>query len=484
MADSHHYQTGVIVRGEYSGKGKEAWDLVKKIQVFLGTTVGNGWTAEYYTGQNADDEDEYEDYLEFDPAYDPNELHKAHVAGDHVHGDTGKCLFVTAMEPWGVYAGNNAEKRQKRCKTAYFKYSDGQERDSEFFISIINEIATTNGKLYGDDFRVGALNEPYKQQQDLGGFLDNGYPVAYNVGEKNVSACVEPENAPFPDYFENYCNGLIPVVTYPSPFATNPWNYRTQPGYVGESAGNLILGEDQTPGSNWAKYHFFGGVENGAPYFYCVVEGYKIDLTYQQRQRSFSHFGFGRLAKIGDYDGGEFYVSTNWTTNTSQWANGGGYEQNCSMFDSTSTRYAEARSGMLFNKYRSTYDEGNPFTHFQPYLFGYGYNNYQYRCYGDMFGGFYNSVYTDGGASTFSSQVELWRNNVRLYDEERDDGTYMLVGIPPAYRILSIPYFQPEEVVVDREGISWMIFPVRSKYNDSLDRPSTSDYGMAYRIPV
>jgi len=477
MADSHHYQTGTILYGDFNGKGGEAWDLITKIQTFLNDTVANGWSAEYYTGRDADDTSEYEDYLFFDNYYDPAQLQAAHIAGDHVHGTTGLCPYFAGNEPWGGYSGNNPDKKQAKCRSAYFKYSDGQERDSHFFISIIND-PVFEQEFYGDAFHVGAFHQPPTDNMHLGGFLNNGTPIAHNSGEFNVSPCIPADSPPIPDYGTNECIGLTPTIS-DSPFNLNPWNYRTQAGYNGEVKTNYLLPHHIGP--DWIKYHFFGGVENGAPYFYCVLEGLAEDNTALGRQRSFSHFNFGRVAKIGDYDGGEFYQGQDWNTSAGQIA-APGAQYHSDIWDSTSTRYAATRSSLLFSKYRTTYDEGDPNTWLTRYLFGYNYNNYLYRCYADGYGGLYTGPWNDGGKSTFTKNVELWPNNVRVYDAERDDGTYMIVGQAPAFRSLKIPHIQPERQVTDRHGHTWMVFPVRGKYNDSSAKPSSGDYGYAYRI--
>jgi hypothetical protein len=313
------------------------------------------------------------------------------------------------------------------------------------------------------------------------GIGGGGYPVAWNTGAYNNSTCNLPEDPPIPDYQTNTCIGQTPT-TIGSPFGSAPWNYQTQPGYVGEAACSLLeWGGVGTPGEQVMKYHFFGGVENGAPYFYCVMEGLAEDATSQQRQRSFSHFGFGRVAKVGDYDGGEFYVGTAWNPSTS-YAASPTSNFHCNMFDGKDTTYVANRSGLLFNNSRTVFDDQDNDTILDAYLFGYSYNNYQKRVYGDTTSGLITPLLTDGGRSVFTYKTELFRNYIRVYDIARDDGTYMIVGIPPAYRTVMIPNVQPEQQYTDRDGHTWIIFPLRGKYNDSIAKPSSGFYGLAYRI--
>lgn len=453
MADSHHYETGLVPENGSGFSGYDNWYVIKKIINFLDVTVQNGWECLDYTGNGRSNEDTVLEYIDSaGQLYNPKNLQISHELGDHDHGDTGLCPYIIGPSETST------------AKSAYFRWSDGASNpdDGHFFLSTV----APEGEAQWADFRCGVLQKAYVPVQYFGGFFPSESPVAHKSFDG--LSCVLPTIRPDPDYDTNTCSGNMTSIAGSLP---NPTSFRYQPGYFGETRANNLY-----PGTgNSYRYHLFGGVDGGAGYFYCVVEGLDTDDSTTNNSKSFCHFSFGKVSPIGVYRGGEFANAMNWNSNSSYW-NSVSDDRNSRPFDSHWNYNAQVgRSHIRFSPILD--DEVDT----QNYLFGNDYGGYLRPAFGDIFGGMNSAMRADAPTNAMTGRVNLTRNFIRVRDYVRGDGTYLLIGLAPAHRSLIMKNINPGEELTDLNGATWKIFPLACNRN-LASRPYSGNAAVAYRI--
>lgn len=234
-------------------------------------------------------------------------------------------------------------------------------------------------------------------------------------------------------------------------------------------------------------YHLFGGFEGSGTFLYCVIE---------TPDKEYSHFGFGRLDKIGNYNGGEFACGQMWWENRNNESNDVGSNYHVRMFDSNNINNAEGTSSHLNggrHQWNTVHDYPNPHVYMWP---GYevGMNNdhllggddaaryYTYggphwepwQAYGCSVGGM-NTPFLANGISTFNGNALFNVDYTRVYDQIQ--GAWIIIGQAPAFRSVRMDQIQENEVVGD-----YVVFPVKSRNIGTLGTDNNSRYyGWAYR---
>ena len=253
---------------------------------------------------------------------------------------------------------------------------------------------------------------------------------------------VEGLSVDYRTYIRGGClNGVVNTATGLSPYA-----YDDQDGYQYSFVANDLAGP-------FTKYHLFGGQEGlNGEYFYCCVE---------TAAGVFTHFGLGRLDKIGSIDA-SFAVGLFWSQSGYYWQNpSSGYHQR--MFDGWSSFDSGSHGHISF------YQLGTVPPAPEQYIFGYNSAN----VYGSMGGSMGQYLYEDS-PNAYNGRTTLIPQYIHC-DDRGSPSWQRIVGLAPAIRFLNITNLQPEDLV----DTDWIVFPMKAK--NATTGASSAAYGIAYR---
>lgn len=455
MADSHHYSAYVhdptVAENEFT-----TFELLNECGKFLRDVVGNGWEYIHFTGSHQGPFDAYKyDYL----LENDNPFDAAVAAG----GASGSGIHFVV---------NPSESTTDLAQTVYLKWTGGGEEvwENYFYISTIKQ--ATGGSVFWNDIRTGYLDEPYVDP------IENlaSWGMWWNQTTLTWDGTY-PDGDPADYGYSAWPTKGVPFEPPPVRDNVHPANYQAQRGYSSDTiTDRLLQGAHVYPDrlDSLITCHMFGGVSDGAPYFYCCIESGEDVVGVSNKH--YVHFGVGKISKIGNWRGGQFAVGTRWTTGDT--SNFGG-EYHSRMFDSWSTRYCSNRSKLAFTKNLDPYDAEDPETKVEHYLFGYSYNNYPLYCYGNLLeNGFSDYVRDDARLNTWRNDSWTMPNYITVKDYETTNYK-MLVGIAPAIRGIWMDNIQAGTVITEA-GIDWMILPPKARKSAGTDH--SGFYGYAYRI--
>lgn len=442
MADTYQYQTGNI-----SLLGlNPLFDLIKAAGIFLGSTVGNGWQLLDYSGKDRADT-EYEEFID----------------GTLLNGATWNPLADTWNNGDGDGLISLPSAANGTARSVYLRWSDGGSDTNEnyYFLTTIN----VSGSAY-DTIRTGVLLKPHTSALYTGTYP---FVPSYNSTTGWGSPPSDPLEGVYP-YWPTPGTHTPP----PSPdFSGTGWSYREQPGYKTTTAkGDCITNRIIYGAGTSIDYFFFGGVHKGTPYFYCAI----------QNEQYFSHFGIGRLMKLGNWKGGQFASGIKTSSVTT-------YAQN--YFDDANARPLDSRdsqdtggnrSYMMFSTDLRPYDSGDDTTLPEYKLFGSSNNGVATweSVWSDIHGG-KRTTLDDDSPNEFNGRCFIMPHTVSLPHPEYSLSERQLIGLVPCMAGIKIDDMLAGDEIT-HNGETWKVFPCRKKYGATFTGEQNSGlYGFAYR---
>ena len=461
MADSHYYHSAT-----FNPEDPElAWQILKEAALYIESTVslGSNWEVLDYTNKDRfGGFDVNFEIIDVNTDWDP--------LAEQFNGGDGPDILT------------NPSLTSSRARSIYVRYSEGAADNHninvwDYFMSTV-EIENSGTPAYSE-IKTGALVRPWERIQNYG---SSPWVPQFSV----TTGWGAPPDDPVPIYQDaenpGFYDGFPPEGSFALPDAKNtlfaPWSYQTQPGFLpnSETTTNFInFGLDLD-----LVAHYFIGVEGNAPYFYVVLESQQLRNSGTAYHKYYAHFGVGNIIKSGTWKGGQF-TAGHWTNSNVTRIDSIGNEYNCRMFDSHSTRYASSRCGLFWSLNMDPYDpdpEAPPENIPERYLFGYTSNGHKKYCFGNALGGLVSQMREDS-INTMNGRSVLFPHHIRVLDQDQFLW-YYFAGIAPATRSLEIDNINPGSTIVE-DGITWMIFPIRSK-RFSSDTPDSGFYGYAYRV--
>lgn len=461
MPDVHFYHSEVLPTADPDS----LFTMLETAAEFLHTTVGNGWERVYYTGEEQNGAFTPEVITNYDLDWDP--LSQAYDEGN------GGGVVST---PW--------DGTSDRASTVYLRWSDGQGTEPnrntyDYYMAILEPAGGT-----GSDraiIRHGVLVEKFDKVTNIGSWP---FVPSYNPftgwGPPPADAMeVGGESSLYPSWPTEGSHDLPP----PPDQTKMVWGYRGQLGYQGPSS-EIITNYPEFGSDPTMTIHYFGGVENGAPYLYITIESSTFSAVTNITDKYYCHFGIGNIIKHGDWKGGQFSCGS---YNHPVYIADIGSDRHGRMFDSQSTYYTDtgARSVVYYTpnndpfvSYKNSEFAGD--THPVYHRFGLRTTQSAQRAWGGALGGICAGMVQNSGTNTMTGRAVLNPNHVRITDPLDDQVWYFLAGMAPAMRVLNMQYINPG-VSVTQDGKTWKIFPVRSKLHTGTV-PRSGFYGYAFRI--
>ena len=240
-------------------------------------------------------------------------------------------------------------------------------------------------------------------------------------------------------------------------------------GYDGGSAFNLQPGTSLRATTNWllpsmTAYHFF--TDPAKVYLHVVVE---------TTANEFRHFANGQVAKVGNYDGGDYVMGTQWSQTT-----------------------ADIDVPSDSQHFPAWMHQGNGST--TQNRFRYNIDGNQWRHY------YFNTVFQSIAGSQGSSSIAVWNQAILNHSYSRSaspnafnqaiilwrmyggwnyrSSTFLVpTGCIEDVRFVNIRNVAPS-TTYNLGGDDWIIFPLCEKKDPNLrdNLPNSGDYGFAYKV--
>lgn len=452
--DSYHYTAIPFDQTEF----EVMWTVVRQIGDWLDLTVQSGWQVTDYTGKDkGTDTGHFREVLgSVNTTWNPLSEIWNDGAGDALPSD--------------FYDADNSF-----AKTVYLRWDDGEgtEQNINVFDYYLTTVHLYNSVAF-NELRVGCLLDK-AESVFFYGSVPNFMTYSSLTGWGPPPEANEGPEGLYP-YWPTQGSHDIP----PAPISTSGLvhAYTQQPGYLpnSERIGNYnTYGQDDI-----CTAHCFAGVDKGAPYLFIIIESTTPDYDGQVHSYYF-HCGVGNVVKHGNWKGGQWATTTyNYgATNTIDSLNS---DYNSRMFDNVSARYAPSTSKTLI--YASTdmapYDSNDPDSRPDQFYFGSYPTSNTNVAWGCTTGGMLGDQLTQWDHSRANYRTPLWHNYIRIRDPDNYN-YYFLAGVVPCQRLAKNRYIQPGAEYTEG-GVTWKVFPLRSRVGVPTNTPHSSWYAAAYRI--
>jgi len=455
-ADSYNYTSISFDQAE----AEVMWTVIKQIGTWLDTTVQSGWSMHDFTGKDKGADTGY--FREVLGSVNSTWNPLAEVYND----GNGEQL------PSSWYGANN-----DFSKTVYLRWDDGvgSEQNVNVYDYYLTTLHLYSGVAY-NDLRVGCLMTPAKPVFYYGNTANfisyttiNGWGPPPGPGEG-------PEGL-YPYWPAQGSHDLPPAPNY-AVLSENPRGFSTQTGYY---PGSNRVGNYLTYGSeDICTAHVFAGVDKGAPYLFIIIESFTPDFN-GEFHSYYYHCGIGNVVKSGDWKGGQWAAVT-YNNGNANYIDSLNSDYNARIFDNITSRYAPSSSRTLI--YCSTdgtaFDENDPDSWPKQFAFGDYPTSTTNIAYGCTTGGMLGDIMTQTHHNRANYRTNLLHNYLRLRDPD-NSSYFFLAGVTPAQRLAKIRLIQPGNEYTEG-GVTWKIFPLRSRPGVPTNTPYSEWYAAAYRM--
>lgn len=447
MPDSINYSSGTIV--DWASDPDYQYNLFTAIRTFAQTLegLGIGWEVLEFTGEG-----------DASPAY------SVEWSGTDIF--LGHNPLAEAYAKWqsqgGIQIPTLDVSSFTEVRTLYLRWSDGNSDTNEnyFFVTVRGTPPW--------DMSCGVYPHPVTSEiikkLFLSGSIISNLPTISDTGWA-WSGGTKPTDITNL-YDEAEVDAIIGTTFVPPSTRNVAGGYQDRAEFDSESISNDMVPQAEVLQD--INYHLFGGVDQGVPYFYIVINTGEY----------YSTMGVGRLAKIGTWKGGMFSGGTWWHPTLDREIFGDYHHSR--FLDDRDNYYSSSRSQLYYSDVDlRPYDSEDPTTLPDRYRFGY-WNRGSYWAKSDMTGQFLQSNLKDNSFSRFNGRAVTFPNYITVNDANPNFNS--IIGITPAIRPIQMDNILPNDLITDLNGQSWRVFPPRKKWESPSGYPDSGAYGYAFRV--